>query len=401
MTGFLGGLFSGGKYEKELSDLQARAVQNPLNIHLRVRVGDLLERMGKREEALDAYRRASEQYARKGFLIQAIAVNKLILRLDPAQTHIQENLAGLYSQWGLGGERKEEMKGFVPGAPETGERKFPVIPLFSDLKKEEFLRVMEKIQVRRFPGKSAICREGESGNSIFIISRGSVRIVRRTAPGKDLEVNRLPEGDFFGEFGFFSNSRRTATVEALEETEVLEISKPDFEDIIREFPAVAQVLVKFYRERVLDSLFVRSPVFQTFSAEERRQVLNRVTMESFPAGAAVLQEGAPGDCLYIIKQGEVEVFTTDPKLGRVSLARLKEGDFFGEISLLTGRPRSASVTALQPAELVRLKKQDYDQIAARHPQIVQILEDSLQARLENKLRALGIFQNNPAKEEMV
>ncbi len=399
--GFLGGLFSGGKYEKELHELQKRAAQNPQNVHLQVRVGDLLERMGRRGEALESYHRASQEYARRGFLIQAIAVNKLILRLDPGQTQIQEDLAGLYSRWGRPGERKEEMKGFVPGIPDSQTKDSPPTPLFSDLKKEEFLRVMDKLRVRRFPAQSAICREGEAGDSIFIVSRGRVRIIRRKEKGGNLEVNRLGEGDFFGEFGFFSNSRRTATVEAVEETELLEISKPDLEEITREFPSVAQVLAKFYRERVLESLLARSPLFETLSPGERTHLLNRVATETFPAGAAVLQEGSPGDFLYVIKQGEVEIFTTDPKLGRVALARLREGDFFGEISLLTGRPRTASVVALRPAELVRVDKKDFDRVAAAHPQMTQLLEDALQTRLENKLRALGIFQNNPAKEGMV
>ncbi len=399
--GILGGFFSGGKQEKELHELRTRAAQNPQNIHLQVRIGDLLERMGRRGEAVEAYSRASHEYARSGFLIQAIAVNKVILRLDPGQRRVQENLAALYSRWGAAGEQKEEMKGFVPGIPEGGEKRHPAIPLFSDLDREEFLRVMEKIQVRRFAKGSPVCREGEAGDSIFIVSRGSVRVLRRQAGGESLEVNRFREGDFFGEFGFFSNARRTATVEAAEESEILEIAKSDLEEIIREFPGVSGVLAKFYRERVLDSLLAGSPVFQTLSPEARRQLLEKMRVERFAAGAGVLEEGAPGDCLYIIKEGEVEIFTTDPELGRVVLTRLNAGDFFGEVSLLTGRRRTACVAALRTAELVRLDKRDFDRVAASHPQMAKVLEDSLHARLENKLRALGIFQNNPAKEGMV
>jgi CRP-like cAMP-binding protein len=83
------------------------------------------------------------------------------------------------------------------------------------------------------------------------------------------------------------------------------------------------------------------------------------------------------------------------------LARLKEGDFFGEISLLTGRPRTASVKALQPVELVRLNRKDFDQIAARHPAVMKILQEFLHLRLANKLKALGVVQDSPAKEGMV
>jgi CRP-like cAMP-binding protein len=114
-----------------------------------------------------------------------------------------------------------------------------------------------------------------------------------------------------------------------------------------------------------------------------------------------LEEGAAGDCLYIIKKGEVEAFTESPRGEILTLARLKEGDFFGEISLLTGRPRTASVKALRPVELARLNKKDFDQIAAHLPPVTKTLEESLHLRLANKLKALGVLQDNPAKGAMV
>ncbi|MBI5967530.1 MAG: hypothetical protein HY882_06720, partial [Deltaproteobacteria bacterium] len=74
MVGFLNAFLFDDKYEKELKELQKKATQDPKNIHLFVKMGDLLQKMGKRGEALEAYRKASERYALSGFLIQAIAV---------------------------------------------------------------------------------------------------------------------------------------------------------------------------------------------------------------------------------------------------------------------------------------------------------------------------------------
>ncbi len=125
-----------------------------------------------------------------------------------------------------------------------------------------------------------------------------------------------------------------------------------------------------------------------------------LSLEKFAEGGTVLEEGAPGDCLYIIKSGEVEVFSSNARGEKLVLANLKEGDYFGEISLITGRPRSASVRALRSAELVRLTKKDFDQFVVKRPETMKILEDSLQTRQENKLRMLGVFRNSPAKEGM-
>jgi cAMP-dependent protein kinase regulator len=401
MAGFLEGLFSGGRYEQELKEVRQKAAREPKNLRLRLRIGDLLEKLGKRAEAIETYRAVAEEYARKGLLIQAIALHKLILRLDPTKSKLQEEIADLYAQWGRAGEEipgKVEEKGAPP--PPTPE-KLPPIPLFSDLKKEELSRVMEKIQARWFGKGKAICKEGDPGNSIFIISHGKMAVLRQQ-PGKGkTKLAELNEGDFFGEFGYFSNSRRQATVEALEDAEVLELTQEELQKIIREFPSVSQILFKFYKERVLDNLLAASALFQGFSPGERRQILDHLSLEEVPAGARVIQEGAPGDCMYIIKSGEVEVSTSDPKGQKLVLATLQEGDYFGEISLITGHVRTASVTALRAAELIRLAKEDFDRFISRHPETLKVLEDSLQTRMENKLRMLGVFRNSPAKEGMV
>ena len=402
MAAFLDRLLFGGKYEKELKDLQQKVAQEPKNLRLRVRIGDVLEKLGKRTEAIEAYRGAAEEYGRSGMLIQAIALNKILLRLDPAQSKIHNQLAELYAQWG---KPAEEIPGLLdpgkgpPAAAPPGP--FPPIPLFSDLNRQELTRVMEKIQAKRFSAGKIICREGEPGNSLYIISHGKVAVSRRQPGAERIVLNELKAGDFFGEFAYFSNARRQATVEALEDTEVLEMTKDELQRVVGEFPTVSRVLFKFYKERVLDNLLAASALFQTFPPEERREILEEVTLEEFPAGASVIEEGAPGDCLYIIKSGEVEVFTLDPKKEKLILATLHEGDYFGEISLLTGRARTASVKVLRAAELARLDKKNFDRIVARHPETLKVLEDSLETRLENKLRMLGVFRNSPAKEGMV
>ena len=260
---------------------------------------------------------------------------------------------------------------------------------------------MEKVQVRQVSQGTIICQEGEPGDSIFVISQGKGKVFHQDAQGKRILFGDLGEGDFFGEFGFFTGSGRKATVMATEETELLEIHKPDIQAMIQEFPGVAATLFKFYKERVLKNLLGATPLFHSLGLERRQQILELFTREEFPAGAWILKEGAPGDALYIIIQGEVEIFTYNSQETVLPLARLGAGDFFGEISLLTGQLRTASVRALQKVELARLGKKDFDQVRRAHPEVQVILEGASHLRAENKLRALGVLQNNPAKEGMV
>jgi len=398
MAGLWDGLFSGGK-EKELKKLQEKVEKEPQNVHLWVKIGDLLLKMERRPEAIDAYHQAAMQYSRSGHLIQAIAMDKLILRLDPGQAQIHEELADLYLKRGIQTKEGPGEKAAEPGKKE--KEGLGAIPLFSDLSREELSRVMGKISAKDFPKGMIICHQGDPGDSIFIISRGKVGIFRFTPQGKRISLNQLKEGDFFGEFGFFAGAGRQATVIALEDTGLLEIARKDLEEILREFPGVSQILFKFYKERVLDNLLSSSTLFQAFSAKDREEIRGLFTEETAGEGDLIIQEGAQGDSFYIIKRGEVEIFSSGPQGEAMSLGRLKEGDFFGEIALLTGEPRTAAVKAVGAVELVRLGRKDFERMIAQHPEAQWILEKASHQRSKDKLKALGVQQNNPAKEAMV
>ena len=80
------------------------------------------------------------------------------------------------------------------------------------------------------------------------------------------------------------------------------------------------------------------------------------------AGDVVIEQGETGNAMYVIKQGEVEVWRHDEHDGRVSLGSLPEGSFFGELSLFDNLPRSASVQCAAPVQLYRLDRSDFEQL---------------------------------------
>jgi len=94
--------------------------------------------------------------------------------------------------------------------------------------------------------------------------------------------------------------------------------------------------------------------------------------------------------MYLIASGEVKVYTrsSGPSGGPLYLARLGEGDFFGEVSVLTGKPRTATITASQPTELLRLYKTKLDGTLSRHPGIRRVLDDFYKKRAKHTVEAM-------------
>ena len=111
----------------------------------------------------------------------------------------------------------------------------------------------------------------------------------------------------------------------------------------------------------------------------------------FPPAEVIVREGAPGVSMYIIKAGLVEVRKKDPATGIDFLvAQLSEGAAVGEMSLLTGKPRSATVTTVQPTVVFTLTRADFRNLLTQHPEISLGLARILAERLEDATKQVGI-----------
>lgn len=131
----------------------------------------------------------------------------------------------------------------------------------------------------------------------------------------------------------------------------------------------------------------RSPLFEVLADDERNAIIAEMEVETHDEGSVVLNEGDPGTSMFVIASGGVKVYTRSNK-GPVYLAQLGEGDFFGEVSVLTGKPRTATITAAQRTELLRLDKEKLDGVLARFPGIRKVLDDFYKKRAEHTVEAM-------------
>lgn len=269
---------------------------------------------------------------------------------------------------------------------------FPEIPLFKDLGKDEFESVVKRLKALSFKKGDVIVREGEEGDSILIIVSGSVSVYKEVEKGKRIQLGTLTEGDFFGEFGYFAGSVRQASVEALDDVELLEMTRENMDAVVAEFPQVEEVLEKFYKERVMQNILATSTLFRELSLEERRKIASYFKLTEAREGEDIVVEGNEGDSMYFIRSGEVLVHTVNPMGEKIHLAELKAGDFFGEVSLIQGKPRTATVTAVSPVvELMQLNKKDLDTILETHPEILDKLNEVIDKRVSDTVNKVSIL----------
>jgi len=429
-----------GRFGRAAELFEEYCALEPLDFQSRLRLGDTWAKAGEHARALAAYEAAAEGFAREGLLPRAIATSKRLLALEPSHQGVQQMLASLYARRGGAAPEPraalyielppgidEILEADLPAAPapvpsppllesasppgpsfpelaieadsllhavELAARTWaphqeepptreeaappsslPQIPLFSELPRDAFIALFERCPLRHFPEGARILEQGSRGNAFYVICSGRVRIVRETVSGpRELAV--LGEGAFFGEMALLSGAPRSASgVSASEDTQVLEISAPVLADVSRLYPQVARALRRFCRQRLLSEVMNTSALFQPFGRKDRRALVERFRARDVRRGDVLIREGQPVDGLYVVLSGEVAV----SKAGQ-SLASLREGELFGEMSLLHKTPATATVTATRNTSLLRLPREDFDLLILTHPQVLVLVSELTDAR---------------------
>lgn len=214
---------------------------------IRVRIGDAYQKLNQKSDAVSEYIKAADLYAERGFVVKALAQYKLALRIDPTSKNAQEKIESLHSHKTVKEEKREPIE---EGASQPTRS---VIPLFSDFTQDEFNEFTKRMIIHRLPPGKTIIKEGDNGRSVFILTRGSVRVTAGLQ-GKIVELAVLQPSDFFGEIAFLTGKPRTATVETVVESDILEVEEEDLKDMISRSPRIGEVLHNYHEMRVQSTL---------------------------------------------------------------------------------------------------------------------------------------------------
>lgn len=130
------------------------------------------------------------------------------------------------------------------------------------------------------------------------------------------------------------------------------------------------------------------PLFFQMSEDECRRVAEHLVYAPFAQGDTLTRQGAVAHWLYIVISGEVDVIVETAAGVRRQLATLGAGEFFGEMGLLTGEPRAATIIAKTDTECYRLDKPGFAEIIRDRPAIAEEVSNILAARLQRNLQTL-------------
>jgi CRP-like cAMP-binding protein/Fe-S-cluster-containing dehydrogenase component len=316
----------------------------------------------------------------------------------------------------------------LPAGDDVAAAELLDLPIFEGVS-GTFLALNQGAVVRRkFRPGEIICREGEFGSTAFYVLRGKVEVFLSTpmahaksgseasaggimnffrrftnlvgshedprdeAPRRFIPIDasvdlaydnplvQLGAGELFGEMTCTSFYPRSATVRAVEETEVLEMLR-NVLYILQRSKLFRATLERTYRARALDSHLRRVPVFASLTDDFLDRLREHVDLLRIEPGQVICRQGEMADSFYLVRIGFVKVTQNFPS-GEMVVAYLGRGSYFGEIGLLGEGRRVATCTALDHVEVVRIRAEDFKAMVKQFPEIRQMLTNVARARLE-------------------
>lgn len=383
-----------GKYAKALELYQELHKAEPGDLRAHVKLAELREKTGDTAGAVKDYVAIANAYAEDGFVVQAIAINKIILRLDPVRTEIKERLKELSSErgdnWAITTiTPQDKVSATEISGKDHAKLSFERTPLLSGLSGDELESFMDSLELREIPSETCIFQAGDSGDFLYLIGMGVVRLETQFS-GKRRVFSRLSEGDFFGEYAFMSRAPHHDSAIAETDVSVLVIDRPTFDTWVKRYPAIRDTVEEFYRRRVLARVLAITPVFEGVPPDARMALADQFELRSFDNGDVIVREGEPGETFYLIRSGKVSISTHGMKAGGepVELGSMSDGSFFGEVSLLTDKPRTATVTAVGHVELMELTRERFKSIVAQHSSVLKVVEAYQKQRVQDTIRTL-------------
>ncbi len=234
-----------------------------------------------------------------------------------------------------------------------------------------------------FEAGEVLIREGDTDDSLYILTSGGARV---EAQGKVL--NHLGPGETAGELALLTGDPRTATVIAVEPTLCAKLSRPEFERLARIHPEAAERMREVMRRRLrkvrLSFSLHLSNLFGDLDAEVVRDLEAELQMTTLGSGEILYRQGEPGDTLAVVVSGKLRVLARRESGEESAVAELGRGETVGEMAVVSGEARTATVMAIRDSNLAVLSREGFDRLLLKHPRaMTRMVADKLVARLRN------------------
>ncbi|KAM8914679.1 protein kinase, cAMP-dependent, regulatory, type II, alpha, B [Spinachia spinachia] len=231
------------------------------------------------------------------------------------------------------------------------------ILLFKTLEQEQFSEVLDGMFEVLVKPQEHIIDQGADGDNFYVIEKGVYDILVQKG-GVSVCVGKYDNKGSFGELALMYNTPRAATIIATQEGALWGLDRATFHRLI--------VRNNAKKRRTYEAFIECVPLLKSLELSERMKIVDVVGARAFKDGERLITQGEDADCFYIVESGEVKIMIkSHTKAGQqdeVEVARCSRGQYFGELALVTNKPRAASVYAVGETKCLVIDIQAFERL---------------------------------------
>ncbi len=261
------------------------------------------------------------------------------------------------------------------------------IDLLKEFNQGQLTSLLEEKETIILKQDETLLRQGDPGESVFIVKHGSLNVSITKDDGLSMIVSTLKPGDIVGEMQILFDGLYTADVQAIGPATLLKFPKHGFRRAVESFPGALEKLTRIIRHRFRrDQLADILPtLFGPLEAAAINRIESMIEWVDVPAGQSLFLQNEESDSFYMVINGLLHAFTGNKKNPKKRFLRqMSRGDCIGEIGILSGKKRSASVFAARESLLVRFSQRAIDDIMVRYPKVNRNITKVIIERLQHQ-----------------
>ncbi|KAL9916037.1 cAMP-dependent protein kinase type II regulatory subunit isoform X2 [Glossina fuscipes] len=220
--------------------------------------------------------------------------------------------------------------------------------LFRSLEQEQMSQVLDAMFERRVTPGELIIRQGDDGDNFYVIESGVYKVIVN-----DNHIHTYNNSGIFGELALLYNMPRAATVQAETEGLLWAMDRQTFRRIL--------LKSAFKKRKMYESLLNSVPMLKALQNYERMNLADALISKRYTSSERIIKQGDVADGMYFIEDGTV-VVKMDQEGSEIEISRLSKGEYFGELALVTHRPRAASVYAETDVKVAFLEVEAFERL---------------------------------------
>ncbi|XP_069045695.1 cAMP-dependent protein kinase type II-alpha regulatory subunit [Lepisosteus oculatus] len=242
------------------------------------------------------------------------------------------------------------------------------ILLFKTLDQEQMSQVLDAMFERRVQPQEHVIDQGDDGDNFYVIERGVYDILV-LKDGVNICVGKYDNKGSFGELALMYNTPRAATIVATSEGALWGLDRVTFRRL---------VLKNNAKKRKMYEIFIESvPLLKSLELSERMKMVDVLGVKMYQDGERIIAQGDKAECFYIVESGDVKIMMKSKTKAdqqdnaEVEIARCTRGQYFGELALVTNKPRAASAYAVGDVKCLVMDVQAFERLLGSCKEIMK------------------------------